>query len=142
MTDTVLKSLGKELVTCHFRCLVLLPLPWVRRLSERSLFDCRTKNPKFLAQGSFSCSLQKVSQSLRLGLGLASPAGGGCRYHTATSKVHSKLVAKLTPPCSNSGLPCKDLHCATRTLTLHPGTVSCLDTATMDTTTNKQQLCV
>lgn len=116
ITAAQLKSLGKESITIHLTCLMLLPLPLLMIvgkviISMKPLHDCRTKSPEFIAQRSFSCSLQKVSQGLRLGLGFACLPQRGHRQRWLCSKLYSKLVAKLAPsPWSNSGLPCESLH--------------------------------
>ena len=61
----------------------------------------------------------------------------------------SKASGKACPPSSSSGFPvraCTRPHhggqAGAHTLALHRGNVSCSDTATMDTSTNKQQLSV
>lgn len=48
-------------------------------ISMKVFHDCRTKSPVCIAQRSFSCSLQKASQGLRLGLGFASLPQSGHR---------------------------------------------------------------
>lgn len=79
-------------------------------ISMKALHDCRTESPVSIAQGSFSCSLEKVNQGLRLGLGFASLPPSRHRQNRASSKLYSKVVAKLAP-VSAATLVCTDsLH--------------------------------
>lgn len=76
----------------------------------KELHDCRT-SPVSIAQRSFSRSLQEACQGLRLGLGFASLPQSEHRQNRATSKLYSKIVAKLAPhPCSNSALSWQPSH--------------------------------
>lgn len=78
-------------------------------ISMRVLHDYRTQNPESTAQGSFSCFLHKISQSLRFGLGLASPPQIPHSHLQGIFKTGGRACCS----CSTSGLPWAPSPCHT-----------------------------
>lgn len=102
-------------------------------ISMKALHDCRTESPVCIAQTRFSCSLQKVSQGSRPGLGFASLPQSGHRKNRATSKLHSDS-GKARPLSLQQlwfALTAFTTQAGSHTWTLHLLNVWCLDTATM-----------
>lgn len=114
-------------------------------ISTRVLHDCRTQNPESTAQGSFSCFLQKISQSSRFGFGLASPPQIPHSHLQGIFKTGGRACCSLQHlwfALRAFTLPHHPEQAGAHSFTSHLGNVSCSDTATMDTSTNKRQLCV
>lgn len=128
------------------------PFAWVAVgkviIPMKALHACRTQNPEPTAQGSSSCFLQKISQSLRAWLRACFPTSEQVQiphsHLQGISKTGGKAcrsLQRLWFALRAFSLPHHPEQAGAHTFTLLLGNVSCSDAATTDTSTNKRQLC-